>query len=314
MDGDRTVGFRVEGREAGIRLDAFLTRVHPEVSRSRFHRLITEGRVLVDGTPKKPSYVLSGGEKVLVAFPAPEPMSIAAEAIPLSVLFEDSGIIVINKPPGLVVHPAPGHFSGTLVNALLHHADDLSGIGGVERPGIVHRLDKDTSGVLVVAKNDTAHQSLCEQFAQRRVKKTYLALVAGETVDESGDIDMPIGRHPLHRKRMQASPDQGRPARTLWRVRERLAGATLLELDLLTGRTHQARVHCAYLGNPVVGDPLYAGRGAPRRLPAAVPWPVRQMLHAWKIALRHPGTGEAMEFAAPMPPDMAEFVERLGRK
>lgn len=246
----------------------------------------------------------------------------APEAIPLQILYQDSHIAVINKPAGLVMHPAPGHSSGTLVNALLYHCPDLAGIGGEIRPGIVHRLDKDTSGTIVVAKNAAALENLAKQFKTRTVQKIYLALVYGELGANRGTITLPIGRHPLHRKRMSTITQKGRTAETSWKVRERFQGITLLELTLKTGRTHQIRVHCAAVGNPIVGDQLYGSRkwlkdrarllpGVSSSMAARLKAIHRQMLHAWRLGLTHPDTGEDMTFESPIPEDMEVLMEKL---
>jgi 23S rRNA pseudouridine1911/1915/1917 synthase len=304
MNAELPLLFTVPPSLAGARLDLFLHTTHPALSRGRFQALIHEGLVLVDGFPRKPSHVLRGGERVTVTVPPPRPSEITPENIPLRILFEDVALLVLDKPPGLVVHPAPGHGSGTLVHALVHHLPGLPGIGGVERPGIVHRLDKDTSGVLVVAKTQAAHVELTRRFAAREVQKTYLALVHGEVREKTGRVDVPIGRHPLRRKKMQAAEGQARSAVTLWKTRESRPRASFLELALLTGRTHQARVHCAYMGHPVLGDPLYGGRHARAALPPGCPAPARQMLHAFRIAFAHPLSGAPLAFEAPVPPDM----------
>ena len=237
-------------------------------------------------------------------------------------MYQDSHIVVLNKQAGLVVHPAPGHGSGTLVNALLHHCPDLEGIGGEIRPGIVHRLDKDTSGTIVIAKNAGAHERLARQFKDRTVQKRYLALVYGELHQDEGMITLPIGRHPVHRKRMSTITRTGRSAETSWRVRERFQGVTLIELTLKTGRTHQIRVHCTSMGHPIVGDKVYSSRkwlkdtarlisGDSSSKLAVLKTVPRQMLHAWRLGLTHPHTGEFMTFESPIPEDMEALVERL---
>lgn len=293
----------------GMRLDAAMAAACPEISRSAAARLIEEGRVGVDGNPaRKASRKVRTGETVVFSEPAPEPLEAMPENIALDVLFEDSHIIVIAKPAGLVVHPAPGHFSGTLVNALLAHCHDLSGIGGKARPGIVHRLDRDTSGVIVAAKNDAAHLALARQFAARQARKIYLALVSGNPREDSGVIDLPIGRHPADRKKMAVvQAGRARNAETRWKVRARYEKAALLEVLIKTGRTHQIRVHMAAIRHPVLGDAVYG----PQPKGAAKP-PARQMLHAWKLSLAHPATGEAMSFTAPVPSDMEEAIKILG--
>lgn len=286
---------------AGTRLDHFLAQQFPELSRSRLQALIKEGHILLDGRQAKPGEKIRLGEQIAVHLPEAAPVvGVAPEEIPLDVLFEDDDLLVLNKPAGMVVHPAAGNPDGTLVNALLHHCTALSGIGGEQRPGIVHRLDKETSGGMVVAKNDLAHQGLSRQFAQREVLKIYLALAAGYFEKKAGVIETEIGRHPVHRKKMAVvSPGKGRASKTAYRVLAELGGgrgetkASLVECTLHSGRTHQIRVHLKHLGHPLLGDALY-GR------PDAYP---RQMLHAWKLGFTHPRTGEWLEFQTPVPED-----------
>jgi 23S rRNA pseudouridine1911/1915/1917 synthase len=298
---------------AGDRLDRFLAR-KLGISRSRSAALIQEGRVTVDGRGAKKSEILSRGQVVRAEIPPPEPLSTDAEAIPLSVLFEDEELLVVNKAPGMVVHPAPGHPGGTLVNALLHHVQDLSGIGGTLRPGIVHRLDKDTSGLMVVAKGDDAHVALSNAIRRREVRRIYRAVAWGHLPESPMTVDQPMGRDPRDRKRMAVVED-GRRALTRFRVRERWRAAEYLDVSLKTGRTHQIRVHLAFLGHPVVGDPVYGAgwgrgmggeaRGWARELERRAQ---RQMLHASTLAFRHPRTGESLTFRASPPPDMASVV------
>jgi 23S rRNA pseudouridine1911/1915/1917 synthase len=271
--------------------------------------------VLVDGRTTRPSARLRPGQAVSVLVPAPEPALPRPEDIPLEVLHEDASLLVVNKPAGLVVHPGAGRPGGTLVNALLGRVRDLSGVGGVLRPGIVHRLDRGTSGLLVVAKDDAAHRALVRQFASRAVEKEYLALVLGVPGRATGEIDRPIGRDPVHRQRMSVRAPRGREARTSWRVEERFDGAALLRVRIHTGRTHQIRVHLASIGHPVAGDPLYGGTRTPssrrseaRDILASLERPA---LHAARLAFTHPATGERREFAAPLPPDLVEVVDRL---
>jgi 23S rRNA pseudouridine1911/1915/1917 synthase len=292
------------------RLDAFLRTQFPGVSRGTIQRLLAEGHIRVNGRQAKPSHHPRAGEVVSVSWPAAEPPQARPEDIPLDILYEDDDLLALNKPAGLVVHPAAGHATHTLVNALLHHcAGHLSGIGGVARPGIVHRLDKDTSGCLVVAKNDAAHLHLSGQFAAREVEKTYEAILCGQCPGPGGEIDAPISRHRLDRKRMAAGA--GRPARTTFRVLERLRGATRVEVDLHTGRTHQIRVHFQHLGFPLVGDSVY-GRRHNARLRQTTGWSApRQMLHARKLALTHPRTGRRLVFEAPIPEDFTVILQRL---
>ncbi len=284
---------------AGLRLDQALARLLPEESRSRLARLIEEGHVRVDGEKVAAKRKLKSGESVEVALaPRVEESAYAAEAIDLDVLHEDDDVLVLNKPAGLVVHPGSGNWAGTMLNALLHHAP---GVEHLARAGIVHRLDKDTSGLLVVAKSEPAQLSLVRQLQARTVKRTYLALARGR-IASAGKVDAPIGRHPVHRTRM-AVVEGGKPAVTHYRVRAVLAAHTLLECDLETGRTHQIRVHLASIGHPLEGDPVYAGRGE-RLLP-------RQALHAWKLAFLHPRTGKLLQFEAPLPEDFRLLLESL---
>jgi 23S rRNA pseudouridine1911/1915/1917 synthase len=309
-----------------LRLDQFLGRPElgqqlgrePRLSRSRAQHLIAKGLVLVNGRPVRSSQRLQPGDLIAITVPAPEKIDLEPEAIPLDIVYEDADLLVVNKPSGLVVHPAAGNARGTLVNALLQHCPDLPGIGGCLRPGIVHRLDKDTSGLLLVSKTDLAHSGLAAQLKERRIKRSYLALVHGEVRCERGTIDAPLGRDPRDRKRM-AVVSGGRQARTHYRVRERFPGAdlnagdqgyTLLEVELETGRTHQIRVHLAYIGHPVAGDPVY-GR---RRLRAGRQPHLNltgQALHAYRIAFAHPRTGEALAFEAPLPPAFSAALDLL---
>ncbi|MGB5746059.1 MAG: RluA family pseudouridine synthase [Desulfobacterales bacterium] len=304
------------------RLDAVVAVHLPDCSRSLAANLIGSHKILVDNHPKKPGYRVKAGDKIFGRIPVPEPVEYKSEPIPLNILYQDIDIVVLNKPAGLVVHPAPGHASGTLVNALLHHCPDLGGIGGEIRPGIVHRLDKDTSGIMVVAKNAAALEALAKQFKDRTVRKTYLALVYGELKKDAGTIDLPIGRHPVHRKQMSTTTRKGRNAETYWRIRERFQLITLLELTLKTGRTHQIRVHCAAMNHPVVGDPIYRNRKLLKnndKLSKAIPSPLadqlqtipRQMLHAWRLGFVHPQTGHGMSFESPIPADMQALIDAL---
>jgi len=299
---------------SGIRLDVFLTERLPDCSRSFAGQLIAGERVKVNGQTRKPGYRLKAGDTVSGCIPPPKPSGFLPEPIPLHILYEDQDIVVINKPPGLVVHPAPGHATGTLVNALLYHCPDLGGIGEELRPGIVHRLDKDTSGTLVVAKNASSLEHLAAQFKERSVRKDYLALVHGEMAADCGTIRLPVGRHPVDRKRMSTHSRKGREAETGWRVVRRLSGFTLLELRLKTGRTHQIRVHCAAIQRPIVGDPVYGRQKAAANAPGihALLAPVRrQMLHAWRLEIDHPRSGERMAFESPLPEDMGRLIAEL---
>ena len=308
----------VEPTDAGMRLDAYIASQFTELSRSHAANLIQGHLITVRGEFKKPGYRVKAGDRVDGQIPPPQPIDLQPEPIHLDILFEDSHLIVINKQPGLVVHPAPGHASGTLVNGLLHHCPEMGGIGGELRPGIVHRLDKDTSGVLVVAKNSISQANLAEQFALRTIGKTYMALVYGNPSANQGVITLPIGRHPVDRKRMSTSGrGKVRSAETRWNVRERFSGLSCLGLELKTGRTHQARVHCLALGHPLVGDPVYGSRKVDRNLPrdsaALVRQIERQMLHAWRLELNHPLTDKRMMFEAPPAEDMARLLEELRR-
>ena len=291
----------VSASEAKLRLDQFLAKRLPEFSRSRLQQLIRAGFVRLNNATSRPRQIVRGGDQIDLTEPPLEKIENLPEQIPLEILFEDSDLIVINKPPGLVVHPGAGHREHTLVNALLNHCATLSGIGGKERPGIVHRLDKETSGCLVVAKNDAAHRELSKQFAERTVEKIYLALVAGKLRKVAGVIEEKIGRHPVHRQRMSATALRGRAARTEYRVVRASERASLIECRLHSGRTHQIRVHLHHLNHPVLGDKVYALRMA-KDFP-------RQMLHAWKLGFRHPRTQEWKSFEAPLPDDFAAAIK-----
>ncbi len=303
----------VAPEQEGLRLDRFVAEARREWSRSQIARWIRDGLVTRNGAAAKPGALLRAGDVVEVSPPAAAPSTLTPQAIPLDVLYEDDYLIVVNKPPGLVIHPAAGNPDGTLVNALLAHCHDLSGVGGVERPGIVHRLDKDTSGVLVAAKSDAAHRALALAFRWRTTDKRYLAVVYGAMSAREGVVDRPIARHPSERKRMAVVPG-GRPARTLWTLREALGGTSLVECRPVTGRTHQIRVHLAHIGHAVVGDPVYAGRQwrglEPQAAAACRAFP-RQALHAWRLTIVHPGSGQPMTFEAPLPEDMAVLLATL---
>jgi len=284
----------VPNEHAGERLDRYLALALPQFSRTRLQALIRAGDVQLQGHAAETRDTVHAGDVVRLIEPQLEEINAQPEEIPLEFLFEDGDLLVINKPAGLVVHPGAGNRTHTIVNALLHHCTSLSGIGGKERPGIVHRLDKETSGCLVVAKNDAAHQHLSGQFAQREVKKIYLALVAGILKRTRGTIDAPIGRHPVQRKKMAVAPMRGRVAKTDYRVLQSGSGVSLVECEIHSGRTHQIRVHLHHLGHPVIGDSLYG-----KKLPTAP----RQMLHAWKLGFRHPRTNDPLSFEAPVPED-----------
>lgn len=299
----------VTPEEAGRRLDQWLAARHPERSRSRWQDLIKQGQVLVQGQARKANHVLQAGDAVAWTLPESRPVTLEAEDIPLDVLYEDADLLVINKPSGLVVHPAPGHDSGTLVNALLHHCADLQGVGGEKRPGIVHRLDRDTSGALVVAKNETAMNALADQFRNRRVAKEYVALVRGRPARKSGRIATLIGRSAHDRKKMSVRVTRGREAVSHYEVLEQFAAVALVRVRIETGRTHQIRVHLAHLGHPVLGDATY-GRGGPGPLRLQ---PARQMLHAERLAFHHPRTGQEVRIEAPRPGDFTTLLEALRR-
>ena len=295
----------LRAEKSGERLDIFVARSIAELTRSRAAKLIDEGLVTVDGRQAgKASTKLSTGQRVSVTIPPPVPTKIEPEAMPLSIVYEDGDLLVVDKPPDLAVHPSPGHSSHTLVNGILAHCDDLSGIGGEKRPGIVHRLDKDTSGLIIVAKNDAAHVSLARQLKERQVEKTYLALVEGRVTPVEGRIEAPIGRDAKHRKRM-AIVEGGRDARTSYRVLREIDGRTLLEIRPKTGRTHQIRVHLASIGHPITGDTLYGRRGD---APVA-----RQFLHAKRLAFQHPRTGERLDLEAPLAADLQRTLSELER-
>lgn len=311
--------YRVPESDGGRRLDLFLAARNPDLSRSQIKRAAEEGRVMVNHASAKAGLCLKPGDIVLLEREPPRAWNVEAEDIPLSVLFEDESIIVIDKPPGIVVHPGAGNIRGTLVNALLHHCRDLSGIGGVLRPGVVHRLDKDTSGVMVVAKTDAAHQALAAQFKARAVMKRYSAVVVGSMPAEEGIIDAPIGRHRRDRKKMTTGVKEGREAVTKWKVVKDYGGvASLLDVEIETGRTHQIRVHLNSVKRPVLGDREYGGLATslPERIrkgPAgeALKAMNRQALHAAALGFHHPQSGRYLEFTAPLPEDMARLIGEL---
>ena len=316
----RQACFPVSPEEEGVRLDLLLAGKGLGITRTRIAKLIAEGRVLVSGRPCRAGQKMKAGAEVWMEFPEASPYAAALpEDIPLVVVYEDASLIVIDKPAGMVVHPAAGHWGGTLVNALLFHCRDLSGIGGVLRPGIVHRLDKDTSGLMVAAKSDEAHLGLAGQFKRHEVKKTYQAVVCGLPVAEAGRIEAAVGRHPSDRKKMSTKSKCGRAALTLWRVRERYRESALLDVDIATGRTHQIRVHLADLGYPVVGDPVYGKTGRCNSVKDATARFImknfsRQALHARRLSFSHPVTGERMEFLSPLPEDMEGLCASLRKQ
>ncbi|MFA4884669.1 MAG: RluA family pseudouridine synthase [Desulfotomaculaceae bacterium] len=290
--------------DTGKRIDVFLTAEAEVLTRSHIQKLIDGGLAQVNGEKVRASYKVKQGDLVRLEIPAPEGLELKPEAIPLDIYFEDSDVVVINKPRGMVVHPAAGNYSGTLVNALLFHCRDLSGINGVTRPGIVHRLDKDTSGLIMVAKNDFAHLSLAQQLKDRLITRRYLALVHGQVREEAGVIDAPIGRDPGNRQKMAVVQKNAKNAVTRYKVLQRYNNYTFLELKLETGRTHQIRVHLYFIGHPVVGDPKYG----PARPHFGL---TGQFLHAAALGFKHPRTGAYLEFEAPLPADLAAIIKKL---
>lgn len=303
--------FKVPGESAGARLDHFLVSVLGGLSRSHVQRLVKEGHVRVAGRPGKPNQPVKTGQEIAVDIPEPAEATPLAEPLPLPILYQDADIIVVDKPAGMVVHPAAGHATGTLVNALLHHVSDLSGIGGEKRPGIVHRLDRGTSGLMVVAKNDAAHEELSRQFRDREVEKEYVALVWG-LLQAGRRIEAPIGRDPVNRKRMSARARRSREAVTRIARSERLKGLTLVQVAIHTGRTHQIRVHLSAIGHPIVGDPLYGG--VRRRVAGdlrAVTHLNRPFLHAAHLVFKHPADGRRMEFTSDLPDDLQRVIDEL---
>ncbi len=307
---------QVSEKDRGRRLDQFVADSELDLSRSQVKRWIEAHAILLNDRPAKPGSHLKAGDRVSCTLPAPTPLSVEPEPLPLTILYEDPSVIVVDKPAGMVVHPAAGNPSGTLVNALLYHCRDLAGINGVLRPGIVHRLDKGTSGVMVVAKDDEAYHHLTKQFKNRAVEKVYLAIARGIFNRDEGKVDADIGRHPSERKRMSTHTRRGRPAVTTWKVRERFDGFALLEIHPQTGRTHQIRVHLSSMGHPLLGDPLYgrrgrSGTGQDPVLRGHLERLGRQALHAHRLGFIHPRTGERVEFVSPMPQDMKEVLEGL---
>ncbi len=292
---------------AGSRLDVFLARELPDTTRSAAARLLEEGRVTCGGRALAKKDRLSGGETLTVSLPEPVETAVTAQNIPLDVVYEDTDVIVVNKPKGLVVHPAPGHPDGTLVNALLYHCgDSLSGVGGEKRPGIVHRIDRDTSGLIIAAKNDAAHQKLAAQLQDHTLARTYECVVVGNLREDSGTVDAPIGRHKTDRKKM-AVVTGGRRAVTHWQVLARFPGFTHVRCQLETGRTHQIRVHMAYLGHPILGDTVYGAK-------KPVPGLQGQCLHAVGLRFLHPRTGEPVELSCPLPPEFSELLRKLAAR
>lgn len=306
-----TINLQLEETGARLRLDRYLSQELPDFSRSRLQQLIEQGNVQLNGkicTSKKA--IMQIGDRISLSIPEAKPLDLQPEAIPLDILYEDDSLIIVNKPAGLVVHPAAGHEHGTLVHALLAHCQNLAGIGGVQRPGIVHRLDKDTTGAIVIAKTDLAHQHLQAQLKAKTARREYLGVVYSAPTADTGIIDQPIGRHPVDRKKMAVVPVEkgGRLAVTHWQVRERLGNYTLMHFQLETGRTHQIRVHSAYIGHPIVGDPVYSsGRNLGVNLAG-------QALHAWRLQLRHPINNELLEVTAPLPKAFTTLLDVLRRR
>lgn len=314
----RAFKITVNAPDGGKRLDFLISAVLPGCSRGFAAELIRIGRIRVFDGVKKAGYRVRIGDEISADIPPPAEAAYGPESIPLHILHEDAALVVINKQPGLVVHPSPGHASGTLVNALLHHCPGIEAIAGELRPGIVHRLDRDTSGTMVIAKNAISMKHLADQFKSRRVRKDYLALVYDTVATDNGTVSLPIGRHPVDRKRMSTRSRKTRTAETEWAVVERFEGATLLRVQIHTGRTHQIRVHCAAIHHPVVGDPVYGGRknnsragGLSPRVQALVRSAGRQMLHAWRLQFVHPVTETPVQFESAMPPDMARIIDCL---
>ncbi len=307
----------VNANDSGERLDVFISSHFSDITRSQAKRLIEEGQVMVDGKAAKPSHEVKQGEGIVVNVLPPVQPSAAPQQIPLDILFEDSDIIVVNKPAGLVVHPAAGHPDGTLVNALLAHCRDLSGVGGELKAGIVHRLDVGTSGTIIAAKNDAAHVALQKQFQARTTEKIYCALVLGSMDGDKGFFDSALGRHRIERKRISSNTRKGREALTEWRAMERFGTQlTWVEITLKTGRTHQIRAHFAEAGHALAGDPLYGGEHKLKRIldpnmRMVVARLDRPALHSWKLSIDHPRTGERMQFIAPLPDDIEKLLREL---
>ena len=292
----------------GERIDRFLSGNLEDLSRSYIQKLMKDGRILVNGKPVKANYKLSAGDEICVSVPEPETLDIQPENIPLDILYEDDDILVVNKPKGMVVHPYPGHYSHTLVNAVLYHCgENLSGINGVIRPGIVHRIDMDTTGSLLICKNDRSHQILAEQLKEHSITRRYHAVVYGNFKEERGTVNAPIGRHPVDRKKMSTKSSSGRPAVTHYRVLERFGNYTYIECELETGRTHQIRVHMSSIGHPILGDAVYGPAKCPFNLEG-------QTLHAKILGIRHPSTGEYMEFDAPLPEYFVSLLNLLRKQ
>lgn len=299
--------YTVEESQSGMRLDKFLTEIYPDQTRSFLQKLVKSGEIKVNGKPViKAGFVVEGGDQVSASIPTPQAVEIEAENIPLDILYEDADVLIVNKPKGMVVHPSAGHYSGTLVNAIMYHcADSLSGINGEIRPGIVHRIDMDTTGALIICKNDAAHVDIAEQIKEHTVTRRYRGIVCGVVKEDEGTIEGAIGRHPTQRKKMAINEKNGKPAITHYKVLQRFAKYTYMEFRLETGRTHQIRVHMASIGHPLLGDELY---GNPKNL--AMKGLQGQTLHAMVIGFVHPTTHEYMEFEAPLP----EYFQNLLQK
>ena len=311
MENKSQYNFVVTQEEEGLRLDRYLTQNVTVRSRSYLQKLVKQGSILVNGVVRKSGSEVKSGDRIRVSLPEAVPLEAVPEPIPLDIIYEDDSLLVINKPAGIVVHPGAGHLRHTLVNALLYYCGgSLSGIGGVLRPGIVHRLDRDTSGCMVVAKNDMVHNGLTRQFQDRKVNKQYFAIVAGWVEELSGDLQNMIGRHPTHRKKMTVRFDRGKQAVTSYKVTERFPAASCLDLQLKTGRTHQIRVQMAHLGHPVLGDQEYGGKKSWIK-GVAIP---RQMLHAYRLGFNHPAGNNWMEFTSDIPRDMKDLLEYLRRR
>lgn len=318
MGGEENFTFQVQAKEIGKRFDAVVSDTLIELSRTFAASLIREGCILIDGHLKKPGYKVKVGEKISGTIPPPAPLALAPESIDISIIYEDEDIVVVDKPAGIVVHPGAGHISGTMVNALLFHCPDLKGIGGVERPGIVHRLDKNTSGLIVVAKTHEAHISLSLMFKNREIHKEYLAIVHGNPSAESGVIVSPVGRHPTDRKKMSIKSRSGRSAETIWRVVEHYEGYSILSCIIKTGRTHQIRVHLASINHPVVGDTVYGNpmrkyekKEAEHFYRFQVKPLTRHLLHARVLSFSHPVSGEKIHLESPIPVEMDRFIHYL---